>query len=203
LEGVIVISTEKIEQNFYKNGGIMKTSELNEIGLNYRQIQRLIDQKLIEKIRHGYYILTNTFPKEEVIIARMFPGAIIYLESALLYYNYTNRIPNNWQITVNKHSNPKKYNIPNLNIKPYFIKDKYRKIGVKNFMMDNVKIPIYDRNKTICDIIRYEKKIDNEVFTNAIKNYIKDDKKNIKYLMEYGDKLNINDKIQKYIGMWL
>ena len=198
-----MISKEKIKQNFNKNGGIMKTSELNETGLNYRQIQRLIDQQVIEKFRHGYYILANTFPKEEVIIARVFPEAIIYLESALLYYNYSNRIPKFWQIAVDKHSNPKKYTIPNLNVKPYFIKDKYRQIGVNYITMDNVKVPIYDRDKTICDILRYEKKIDNEVFTNAIKNYIKDDKKNIRYLMEYGDKLNVSNKIQKYIGVWL
>src|SRR6056297_4092886 len=198
-----MISKEKIKQYFNKNGGIMKTSELNAIGLNYRQIQRLIDQEVVDKIRHGYYIIANSFPKEEVIIARVFPEAIIYLESALLYYNYSNRIPKFWQIAVDKHSNSKKYTILNINVKPYFIKDKYRKIGVKNITIDNVKVPIYDRNKTICDILRYEKKIDNEVFTNAIKNYIKDDKKNIRYLMEYGDKLNVSNKIQKYIGVCL
>lgn len=198
-----MLSKEKIKNNFNKNGGIMKTSELNSISLNYRQIQRLIDQQVIEKIKHGYYILKDTFPKEEVIIARIFPGAVIYLESALLFYNYSNRVPKFWQIAVDKHSNPKKYNMSNLNIKPYFIKDKYRKIGVKKTTIDNVEVPIYDRNKTICDILRYETKIDNEVFTNAIKNYIKDDKKNIRSLMEYGDKLNVNNKIQKYIGVWI
>src|SRR6056297_1826544 len=177
-----MISKEKIKDSFNKKGGIMKTSELNAMELNYRQIQRLIDQQVIEKIKHGYYILANTFPKEEVVIARMFPKAIIYLESALVYYNYSNRIPKSWQITVDKHSNPKKYNLSYLNIKPYFIKDKYRQISVNYITMDNVKVPIYDRDKTICDILRYEKKIDNEVFTNAIKNYIKDDKKNIRYL---------------------
>lgn len=198
-----MISKENLKQIFNENGGVMKTSELNAVGLNYRQIQRLIDQQDVEKIKHGYYILANTFPKEEVVIARMFPKAIIYLESALVYYNYSNRIPKSWQITVDKHSNPKKYNLSYLNIKPYFIKDKYRKIGVKYIDMDNVKVPIYDRDKTICDILRYEKKIDNEVFTNAIKNYIKDDKKNIRTLIKYGNELNVNNKIQKYIGVWL
>ncbi len=198
-----MISKENLKQIFNENGGVMKTSELNAVGLNYRQIQRLIDQQDVEKIKHGYYILANTFPKEEVVIARMFPKAIIYLESALVYYNYSNRIPKSWQITVDKHSNPKKFNLSYLNIKPYFIKDKYRKIGVKYIDIDNVKVPIYDRDKTICDILRYEKKIDNEVFTNAIRNYIKDDKKNIKTLIKYGNELNVNNKIQKYIGVWL
>ena len=196
-------SVKKIKNEFNKNGGIMKTSELNALGINYRQIQRLLNQQIIEKIKHGYYILYNSFPREEVIIARMFPEAVIYLESALFYYEYTDRVPNLWQIAVNKHSYPKQYNISYMKIKPYFIKEEYREIGINNILIDNVKVKIYDKNKTICDVLRYENKVDNEVFTNAIKNYIKDDKKDIRTLMQYGDILNVSNKIQKYIGVWI
>ena len=196
-------SIKKIENEFNKRGGIMKTSELNTLGINYRQIQRLLDEQIIEKIKHGYYILTNSFPREEVIIARMFPDAVIYLESALFYYDYTDRVPNLWQIAVNKHSYPKQYNISYMKIKPYFIKEEYRQLGINNIIIDNVKVNIYDKNKTICDVLRYENKIDNEVFTNAIKNYINDNEKDIRTLMEYGDKLNVSNKIQKYIGVWI
>jgi len=196
-------SIKKIKNEFNKRGGIMKTSELNALGINYRQIQRLLDEQIIEKIKHGYYILYNSFPREEVIIARMFPDAIIYLESALFYYEYTDRVPNSWQIAVNKHSYPKQYNISYMKIKPYFIKEEYRKIGINNILIENVEVKIYNKSKTICDVLRYENKIDNEVFTNAIKNYIKDEEKDIKSLMEYGDILNVSNKIQKYIGVWI
>jgi len=196
-------SIKKIKNKFNKNGGIMKTSELNALGINYRQIQRLLDEQIVEKIKHGYYILYNSFPREEVIIARMFPDAVIYLESALFYYEYTDRVPNSWQITVNKHSYPKQYNISYMKIKPYFIKEDYRKIGINNILIDNVEVKIYDKNKTICDVLRYENKVDNELFTSAIKNYIKDNEKDIRTLMEYGDILNVSNKIQKYIVMWI
>lgn len=196
-------SIKKIKNKFNKNGGIMKTSELNALGINYRQIQRLLDEQIVEKIKHGYYILYNSYPREEVIIARMFPDAVIYLESALFYYEYTDRVPNSWQITVNKHSYPKQYNISYMKIKPYFIKEDHRKIGINNILIDNVEVKIYDKNKTICDVLRYENKVDNELFASAIKNYIKDDEKDIRTLMEYGDILNVSNKIQKYIGVWI
>ena len=198
-----MISKEKVIHKFNEYGGVMKTSELNSIGLNYRQIQKLIDDQIIEKIKHGYYILYNSFPREEVIIARMFPDTVIYLESALFYYKYSDRVPSSWQIAVNKHSYPKKYNISYIKIKPYFIKEDYRKIGINTILIDNVEVKIYDKNKTICDVLRYENKIDNEVFTNAIKNYINDNEKDIRSLMKYGDKLNVTNKIQKYIGVWI
>ncbi|MCF8002422.1 MAG: hypothetical protein K9K76_11290, partial [Halanaerobiales bacterium] len=88
-------------------------------------------------------------------------------------------------------------------IKPFFIKNECRLIGIKNISIGNIQIPIYDRNKTICDVLRYENKLDNEVFTKAIKNYINDKNKDIRTLMEYGEKLNVRNKIQKYIGMWI
>lgn len=198
-----MICRKKLKQKFQKNGGILKTSELNSLGLSSRQIKKLLDDQVINKIKYGYYILSNMMPLEEVIISRMFPEAIIYLESALMYYNYTERVPDAWQITVKKHSNPDKYNIAHLPVKPFFIKEKYRKIGINSITIDNVHVKIYDREKTICDILRYENKLDNEVFTNAIKNYIKDENKNIRILMEYSKKLKVSTKAQKYIGVWL
>ena len=198
-----MISKNKIKKKFKKNGGVMKTSELNSMGLSSRQIRRLLDDQIITKIKRGYYILTDTIPPEEVIISRLFPDAIIYLESALLYYNYTDRIPNSWQIAVEKHSNPNKYDISYLPIKPYFIKEKYLNIGINTISINGVNIKIYDREKTICDVLRYENKLDNEVFTNSIKRYIEDDKKNVRRLIKYSQKLNVTKKMQTYIGVWI
>ena len=198
-----MIDIKKLNQKFQNNGGIMKTSELNSMGLSSRQIKKLLEDQVITKIKRGYYILSNTMPQEEVIITRMFPEAIIYLESALMYYNYTDRVPDAWQITVKKHSNPNKYNISYLPIKPFFIKEKYRKIGINSITIDNVTVKIYDREKTICDILRYENKLDNEIFTNAIKNYLQDKNKNIRTLMEYAKILKVDKKAQKYIGVWV
>ncbi len=198
-----MISINKIEKEFNKNGGIMKTCELNSMGLSSRQIRKLLDDQIITKIKRGYYILKDTIPPEEVIISRLFPDAIIYLESALLYYNYIDRIPNAWQIAVEKHSNPNKYDISYLPIKPYFIKEKYLSIGINNISIDEINIKIYDREKTICDVLRYENKLENEVFTNSIKRYIEDDKKNIRRLIEYAKKLKVTKKVQTYIGVWI
>jgi len=198
-----MISINKIEKEFRKNGGIMKTCELNSMGLSSRQIRKLLNDEIITKIKRGYYILKDTTPPEKVIISRLFPKAIIYLESALLYYNYTDRIPNAWQIAVEKHSNPNKYDISYLPIKPYFIKEKYLSIGIDTISIDEINIKIYDREKTICDVLRYENKLENEVFTNSIKRYIEDDKKNIRRLIEYAKKLKVTKKVQTYIGVWI
>ncbi len=87
-------------KEFDKHGGILKTSELNDIGFSSRQIKKLIEDNVVSRIKYGYYeLLDATFP-EEATIARLFPQAVIFLESALLEYEYTDRISSAWQIAV-------------------------------------------------------------------------------------------------------
>ena len=192
-----------IIEEFTKQGGILKTSELHALGLSSRQIKRLLDEGEISKIKQGYYELADEVNPEEIIIAKLFPEAVIFLESALLYYNYTDRIPKAWQIAVDRNSEKSKYKIDYPLIEPYYQDPKYLNIGVSTFQVQGFDIRIFDRDRTMCDIMRYEKKIEKEVFTNAVMRYIKDPRKNIRYLFEYAEVFNITKKVQSQIGKWL
>jgi len=158
----------KLEREFKKKGGILRTSMLNELGFSSRQINRLMGEGIISRIKHGFYELTGYIPREEVVIARLFPEAVIFLESALLYYGYTDRIPSAWQIAVDKNSQKTKYDLDYPLINPYYLEPKFVDIGVNMIEMDGVKVRIYNRDRTICDVLRYENKLEKEVFNNAI-----------------------------------
>lgn len=199
----IMIIIDKLEKEFIKKGGILKTSELNELGFSSREIKKLMKEGRISRIKHGFYELTDYMPKEEVVIARLFPEAVIFLESALFYYEYTDRIPLAWQIAVDKNVNKRKYDIDYLIIEPFYLKPEFLDIGIDIVQVDDVEVRIYDRDRTICDILRYEKKLDKEIFNNAIQRYVKDPRKNIRRLFEYAEIFNIKNKMQTYIGVWL
>lgn len=89
-----------------------------------------------------------------------------------------------------------------LNIEPYYIYPKYMEVGVDTIQVEGVMVKIYNRDRTICDVLRYENKLEREVFSNAIQRYIKDQRKNIRKLFEYAAVLNIKGKAQTYIGVW-
>jgi len=44
---------------------------------------------------------------------------------------------------------------------------------------------VYDKERTICDVLRYVNKMDREIFNKALKNYINDNTKNIQRILEY------------------
>lgn len=192
-----------MKDEFNKHGGVLKTSELNDLGFSSRQIRNLIEEGIISRIKHGFYELTDHVPREEVIIARLFPEAVIFLESALLYYGYTDRIPSAWQIAVDKNSKKTKYDIDYPLIEPYYLEPTFIEIGIDKIHLDSVEVRIYDRDRTICDVLRYEKKLEEEVFAGAIKRYVRDPKKNVRSLFEYAEIFNIKNKVHTYIGVWL
>jgi predicted transcriptional regulator of viral defense system len=198
-----MISINELKIEFQRHGGIMKTSELTHIGLNSRQLLKLTRENVISKIKTGVYEVSDSPAPEEVIIARLFPTAVIYLESALLYYGYTDRIPGAWQIAVDKNISKPQFQITYPLILPYFIDKKYMYIGVDYFEICGVKIRVFDRDRTICDVLRYINKLDKEVVNNAIQRYIKDNKRNITKLMEYAEKLRVTTKVKTYIRVWL
>jgi predicted transcriptional regulator of viral defense system len=198
-----MIKKQKLIEEFEKHGGVLKTKELNKLGLSSRQIKKLLEAGELSKIKQGYYELADEVNPEEIIIARLFPEAVIFLESALLHYSYTDRIPTAWQIAVDRDSEKSQYDIEYPLVEPYYQESKFLSIGVSVFEVQGVEIRIFDRDRTMCDIMRYEKKIEKEVFSNAVMRYIKDPKKNIRHLIEYAEVLNISKKIQSQIGKWL
>lgn len=198
-----MVEKSKIANEFAKHGGVLKTSELNALGLSSRQIKKLVDEGQLSKIKQGFYELADEVNPEEVIIARLFPQAVIFLESALLHYSYTDRIPTAWQIAVDRDSEKSQYDIEYPLIEAYYQDSKFLNIGVATFEVNGVEVRIFNRDRTMCDIMRYEKKLEKEVFSNAVMRYIKDPQKNIRYLFEYAEIFNITKKVQSQIGKWL
>ena len=107
------------------------------------------------------------------------------------------------QIAVDKNISKQQLEISYPLIKPFYIDPKYLEIGIDTFEVNKVKIRIYDKERTICDVLRYANKLDNEVFNNAIQRYVKDNNRNIKRLMEYAKILRVSSKVKIYIGVWL
>ena len=198
-----MIDKDFIYREFHKHGGVLKTSELNSLGLSSRQIKKLLNDEHIIKIKQGYYELANVVSSEEAVIARLFPQAVIFLESALMHYGYIDRIPSAWQIAVDRDSEKSQYKIEYPLIEPFYIEPKFLKIGLDTIQTDGVKVKIFDRDRTMCDVFRYENRMEKEVFNSAIKSYIKDPKKNVRNLFEYAGKFNIKNKAQTYLGVWL
>ncbi len=183
---------------------IMTTAQLGAEKLKYRDIQRMLEVGIIEKIKRGYYHWIESFCGSEVeIINSLFPDAVLCMETALFYYHYSDRNPSEWNITIDKNASRSRTNIDYPFVKAYRVEPALVTLGETTGKIDFVDVRMYDRDRTICDVLRNMNKMDKEIFNKAIQNYVKDPKKNIPNLMQYAKELRIQKRVKDLIGVWL
>lgn len=193
-----------VKQIFDKYDGMMRTYQLYAEKIYYNDIQNMIREGFVEKVRYGYYQWIDEKEGSEVVtVIRLFPDAIICMYTALRYYEYSDRTPGEWHLAVSKDSNKSRFKIDYPFVKPYYVEKSLLDLGVTEGMMDGHIVKIYDKERIICDCLRYRNKMDREIFNKAIQNYIQDTAKNIPRLMEYAYSLRITKAAKDLIGVWL
>jgi len=195
---------EKYKNIFDTQQGVIKLADFSAEGYHNTVLYRLISEGYVHKLKTGYYEWLYEEPvSEATIITKLFPEGIVCLDSALYIYDYTDKTPLTWHVAVSRSKSKSKYIIDYPPMKFYFIKDEFMKIGKSEEVFENQPLLVFDRERTICDIIRYEKKMDKEVFNQAIKSYVIDSKRNIANLMDYAELMNIRNKVSRIVGMWM
>lgn len=189
---------------FYQHNYVMTTAELKAAKLYYADIQRLLEEGLIEKVKRGYYHWLDEFDGSEVVIInKLFPDAVLCMETALFYYKYSDRTPAEWNIAINKNTSRRRTKIEYPFVKAYRVEPALLSVGETKGKIDSTDVRIYDRDRTICDILRNMNKMDKEIFNKAIQNYVKDPKKNVPNLLQYAKELRVQKRVKDLIGMWL
>lgn len=194
----------KIQGVFHKYGGMMRTYQLSQEKIYYADIAFLLNEGVIEKVRTGYYQWVDHENLSEVAtVVRLFPDGILCMDTALRHYGYSDRTPVDWHIAVNKYSNRSRFQIDYPFVKPYFVAPELLELGLCEQNIDGNAVRMYDKERVICDCLRYRNKMDKELFNKAIQGYINDTSKNIPRLMEYAAPLRCTTLAKDLIGVWL
>ena len=61
------------------SGGIFKTSELKALGYNTYAIRKLVNEQIIERVKSGYYRLSESSQilSEAAQVAQLFPDGVL------------------------------------------------------------------------------------------------------------------------------
>ena len=193
-----------IKELFRRYGGMMKTAQLTTEKVYYSDITYLVREGVIEKVRRGYYQLLDDDSLSEVVtITRLFPDGIFCMDTALRHYGYSDRTPAEWHMAVNKYSNRTRFKLDYPFVKPYFVAPEVLEIGLCEREIDGNMVRMYDKERVICDCLRYRNKMDKEIFNKAIQAYVGDTSKSIPKLMEYSVPLRCQKLVKDLIGVWL
>ncbi len=200
----IELNHDKVKNIFSKYNFVMTTAQLKGEGIYYANIASLISHNVIEKVKRGYYhYIENDSGSEIIIINKLFPDAVLCMETALFYYGYSDRNHSAWNFAIDKMVSKGRTEIEYPFINAYRVESSILTMGETDGTIDGEKVRIYDIDRTICDVLRNMNKMDKEIFNNAIRRYVNDERKNISNLMKYAKRLRVQKKVRDLIGVWM
>lgn len=194
---------EKLNQEMELNGGIMKTSQLYGLSMDYRKIQQFVQEGILERVKNGYYSIGFTRKTEESMVSGLFPDGVLCLETALFYQGYLETRPACWQIAVDKNTSKSRFKMNYPPVQPYYIEPDVLMMGAEEFSLGDGKMFIYNKERLICDCLKFEEKLEREVLQQSLRKYIDEPAKDAQKLMEYAKFRKVTQKVQNRIGVWL
>jgi len=76
-------------------------------------------------------------------------------------------------------------------------------IGLEVKCVSGYNIRIYNKERCVCDAVRYRKKVGQDVCAEIVNNYLARPERNISLLMDYADKIRVTKIIEKYLEIQL
>lgn len=196
---------DTVNEVFNTVGEIAKKSDFISAGLKEQDVYTLFKQGYIERIKHGYYKLSvGDEPKEELLLSKLMTQGIICVESALFYYGYSDFAPRKWTIAVPRSaSRTVKAIQKEIPIKAYYVQNNMYRLGETTGSFNGVTLPVYDRERTICDCFKYRTKLDNEIFNKAVNAYVVDQEKKLSNLSKYAKGMGVYKKMMSVMEVLL
>ncbi len=186
---------EYIQENL-----IITNKEAEELGYTRHNLSELTKNGQLERLRPGLYQLKGKVIDDFVLISSNSNRIIFSHQTALYLHDLSDRTPNVFHISV-----PQGYNASHIknryeDLQVHYVKKDLYEIGKTEIKSPQGNlIPVYDIDRTICDIIIDREKIDKQIFTEAMKRYFKSPNKNLRRLIKYSRLFKIEDEIRKYM----
>lgn len=192
---------EYIQENL-----VITNKEAEELGYTRHNLSELTKSGQLERLKPGLYQLKGKVIDDFVLISSNSNRIIFSHQTALYLHDLSDRTPNVFHISV-----PQGYNASHIkkrykDLQVHYVKKDLYKLGKTEIKSPQGNIiPIYDTERTICDIIIDRERIDKQIFTDAMKRYFKLSNKNPRRLIKYSRLFKIEDEIRKYMEvlLWL
>ena len=188
---------KKILKIMKKNNELITPAQLEEKGISRVYLSNMEKEGIIERIERGIYV-TKDFKYDEYYLFQLkYPKAIFSYNTALYFYEMTERTPIKMDVTVYREYNPHRFK-DFVNV--YKVSKELYDLGViEKKSPQGMKVKTYNLERTVCDIIKDKDSIDIEIRNKAIKKCIKNKEFNASKMFEYAKKMNIYDKVKNYM----
>ena len=192
---------QRILQLVHQNNGVIRTQDVMEAGLRRDYLSALVEKGYLLRVRRGLYQFYDTFVDDQVELQKRYPGSIFSYGNALYYHGLSDRVPHHMTITVLQGSNVSQLKKDYMDLEVHYVKNNEilnlgKSYGETSF---GQPIVLYDKERCICDLIKDRKKVDKQLFTDALKGYFKCESADYIKLVRYAQALGVENMVRLYM----
>jgi predicted transcriptional regulator of viral defense system len=193
---------KEIRQIFSLQKGYARTKDILAAGIHHHYLDRMVQEGTVVKIKRGLYRFASVNVEDELEeVSRIVPGGVICLFSAWNYYQLSDFVPPEYHIAVEKSRKVVLPDYPPIRI--YYWDEKHRRVGITEVNIGDTKVSIYEKEKSVCDAVRYRNKIGKDVEKEVLKNYLKERGRNIDKLLYFARLLRVEKQMKAYLSILL
>ena len=193
---------EQLDLLLNEYGGIIQTFQVIDNGISKPVFYSYLKERGLEQAAHGVYVSPDTWTDAMYILHLRCSQAVFSHETALFFHDLTDREPLKYTITVRTGYNPSRLQEDGFQV--YTIKKDLHETGITTMQTPfGHSVPVYDMERTICDLLRSRKNVEMQVFQDALKQYAKRKDKNLRMLMKYATMFHVENILRPYLEVLL
>jgi predicted transcriptional regulator of viral defense system len=195
----IVEMRETIATILKENNGTLKASDARLAGIDNKELQRLTEAGLLERISRGLYISASDMA-DDYLVAQYKCGKGVYShETALYFHGLSDRTPLQLMMTI-----PSGYNTTLLKDRDtyrfFYCKPDVHALGITTALSPHGNtLRVYDRERTLCDCIKKKTALDADMVLVAVKQYMGESGIDLAKLLSYAETLKIRGTVRQYM----
>ncbi len=182
----------------------ISTAELKHNGFSNYQINQMVSRGILLKVNNRYY--QNLNYKGEIndfyAVHAVNEHGIVCLVSAAIYHGLSTERQRVIEVAL-----PRGFRKPGQPEWPlmqfYFFSPERYQLGIQYVQEGKNSFQIYDKEKTVCDMVFYRNKLGKEPAMETVKEYMNCQDRDINKLMYYADILHVKTTLMQYIEVLL
>ncbi len=183
-----------------KKAGVIRSRDLERAGVSRTQIRRLRERGVIERVGRGLYRNAGAAIDERNDLAeaaRLVPGGIVCLLSALRFHGLTTQNPFEVWLAIDRKAWRPRPGHPPLRL--IYLSGAALSEGVEEHDVQGVRVRVFSAAKTVADCFKFRNKIGTDVAVEALRDYRRVHPKGLEVVWRFAEIDRVRRVIRPYL----
>ena len=193
---------EQLDHLLKTQDGMLRTEQAVSAGISQPVFYNYVRSRDLERVAHGMYLSKDTWVDAMYLLHLRFSQVVFSHDTALFFHDLTDREPLQYTVTVKTGYNPTK--LKEEGVQVFTIKAELHEVGLITMQTPfGHEVPVYDMERTICDLLRSRNHIEMQTFQGALKAYARRKDKDLRTLMRYAKLFRVEKILRQYLEVLL